>query len=211
MRILLLCILLCLSTLSFAGGVSPTAPRAVIQEDFLATPTRPTPSFLNISQYSEYLLGARQLNYTLGLQAMHMYSKRSGLSIGASIALNDYKVNIECSYCPQQQEVVALRYLDLPILYHYKLRTRKISYSVFAGPTTSVLLGHKASTETWSMLRPFLFSATVGVGASYETPSKLYYALNTVFKHSINSIEKDSDSNTMRKTIGVELAVGYKF
>jgi hypothetical protein len=116
--------------------------------------------------------------------------------------------------------VQKFEYLEIPLIFKYKLIDKKMDFNILGGFNTNFLMGNKAyiwyndekipvgrTTDIYS----FNFSSTIGVGFQFELSNKLTLNLEPTFKYYINSVNKRSLLQTHPYSIGIFSGLSYNF
>ena len=111
-------------------------------------------------------------------------------------------------------------YLEIPLIFKYKLIDKKMDFQLLGGFSTNFLMGNKAfvwhdnekipigkTTDIYT----FNFSSTFGFSFEYGLSNKLSLNLEPTFKYYLNSVNKRALLRTHPYSIGIFSGLSYDF
>jgi len=111
-------------------------------------------------------------------------------------------------------------YLEIPLIFKYKLIDKKMDFQVMGGFSTNFLMGNKAfiwlddekiSIGRTTDIYTFNFSSTFGMSFEYGLSKKLSLNLEPTFKYYLNSVNKRTLLITHPYSIGIFSGLSYDF
>lgn len=111
-------------------------------------------------------------------------------------------------------------YLEIPLIFKYKLIDKKMDFQVLGGFSTNFLMGNKAfvwlddekiSIGRTTDIYTFNFSSTFGMSFEYGLSKKLSLNLEPTFKYYLNSVNKRTLLLTHPYSIGIFSGLSYDF
>ena len=111
-------------------------------------------------------------------------------------------------------------YLEIPLIFKYKLIDKKMDFQLLGGFSTNFLMGNKAFVWHDNEKIPigktadiytFNFSSTFGFSFEYGLSNKLSLNLEPTFKYYLNSVNKRALLHTHPYSIGIFSGLSYDF
>lgn len=119
---------------------------------------------------------------------------------------NDYNtpgdsISIEAVYRSDLQLNQNFHYLEIPLLFKYKVVDKRIDANLISGITTGVLVGNKAAiaydnTELWSgsteKVNRIRYDFSIGLGLEFALCKRLSLHFEPMFKYSLRPVDEDN-------------------
>jgi len=124
----------------------------------------------------------------------------------------------ETYYSLDMNYVSTFKYIELPILFKFKIIDKKIDLEVLSGISTNFLVGNRSSImieekEIWKGVNedmsPLLYDATFGFGLNYNFYENFNFSLEPIFKY--NLVKQNVNIQTYPYSFAVFAGLSYTF
>jgi hypothetical protein len=111
-------------------------------------------------------------------------------------------------------------YIEVPLVFRYRLIDRKIGFNFLGGLSTNLLVGsntyyndngNKEKIGETTDIKLFSYSSIMGVGIDYALSERLNLNLEPTFRYYLNSINESSYIGSHPYSIGVFTGLRYSF
>ncbi|MDR1866463.1 MAG: PorT family protein [Bacteroidales bacterium] len=120
----------------------------------------------------------------------------------------------------QYRMVERLDYLEIPMLFRYKVIDRKLIFSLLGGMSTNILINNNVFIDDGNelikegsilMARPVNYNGTFGMGMSYQVTNSLLIGVEPLFKYFIQSYTTNNPIDSHPYSFGVFTGLVYQF